>query len=126
MAVRTNCQGFSALVTHDSLPFIVSRQQLHAANLVHLQLFMPFAAQLANPGPEAGCHVEFVKSHSAAKNFSLEDDEIIIVATGILRVIDTEFAVDRILIDDLALRTAVFCCQGFVQTVFHENTEHME
>lgn len=37
----------------------------------------------------------FVKSHSAAKNFSLEDDEIIIVATGILRVIDTEFAVDN-------------------------------
>lgn len=57
MAVMTNCQGFSALVTHDSLPFIASRQQLHAANLVHLQLFMPFAAQLANPSPKAGCHV---------------------------------------------------------------------
>ena len=37
----------------------------------------------------------YVKSQSEVQNFSLKNDEIIIIATGILHVIDTKFSIEK-------------------------------
>ena len=60
VAGRTNRQGLSALVAHDSLPVIVTGQLLHVSNLVHLQVGVFPTAKLADACFEARNHVALV------------------------------------------------------------------
>ena len=81
---------------------------------------MPAAAQLADPSPEAGCHVSVTLKDYLARlevhilpcggwflpKAAVIEKALLLSAFSICEMY-TEFAVDRILVDDLALRAAV-------------------